>query len=188
MLDLFYVCDISERTQYVCYSLEISTAFKSSNILRQSLVHVKSCIPPEKNCFVYEIPCKDCKHLYINEMKRIQVMEHILTVRLQPTPTRLTQPGKKPTPPIANQANPVKSQPAKANQAAWPKASQPRPLPTRTKLCQPEPKPTQPNVNLTTRPKANQQEASQANSQPGHKANQAAGVKATVHTTGSTEH
>ena len=30
----------------------------------------------------YDIPCKDCKHLYIEEMRRIQVMEHIPTVRM----------------------------------------------------------------------------------------------------------
>ena len=158
------------------------------------------------------------------------------------------QPSKKLTPPIAN---PAQSQPSwtqqkaslqkptqpKANQAAWPKASQPGPMPTRTNAnqdqcqCQPGPiltrtnanqdqcqsgpmpirsnatqpksnlvqsqcnqskptrttarqdkikfMPTQPNVNLATRPKANQQLK---------KANQAACVKATVHTTGSTEH
>ena len=29
----------------------------------------------------YDIPCKDCKHIYIEEMRRIQVMEHAPIVR-----------------------------------------------------------------------------------------------------------
>ena len=49
---VLYVCDISERTQQVCQP------FKSSNILRQSLVHVKSRIPPQKNRVVYDVQQK----------------------------------------------------------------------------------------------------------------------------------
>ena len=62
VLYLLYVCYISEQTQYVCYPLEISTAFKSSNIQRQSLVQVKNCIPScweEELCGVWD-PTANC--------------------------------------------------------------------------------------------------------------------------------
>jgi len=44
---------------------------------------MKSCITLKKENHVeYDIPCKDCKHLYIEEMRRIHLMEHVPTVRM----------------------------------------------------------------------------------------------------------
>lgn len=67
-----YVTSISELMQYVCYPLQISTAVKSSNILRQSLVQVKSCIPTERknNCVIYEIPVQTCVAIQRNEPEK----------------------------------------------------------------------------------------------------------------------
>ena len=85
VLYLPYVRDISERIQQVCRPLGISTVFKSSSTLRQSLVRVKNRIPPEKRKgVVYEIPCQDCEHVYIGETGRIlqkRVTEHRSAVR-----------------------------------------------------------------------------------------------------------
>ena len=85
VLYLPYVRDISERIQQVCRPLGISTVFKSSNTLRQSLVRVKNRTPPEKRkSVVYEIPCQDCEHVYIGETGRTlqkRVTEHRSAVR-----------------------------------------------------------------------------------------------------------
>ena len=85
VLYLPYVRDISERIQQVCRPVGISTVFKSSNTLRQSLVRVKNRTPPEKRKgVVYEIPCQDCEYVYIGETGRTlqkRVTEHRSAVR-----------------------------------------------------------------------------------------------------------
>ena len=66
-------------------SQKIKTIFKSSNTLRQSLVHVKNSIPDEKKKgVVYEVPCMDCEQVYIGEIGRTiqkRVTEHKTAVR-----------------------------------------------------------------------------------------------------------
>jgi len=55
--------------------------------LRQSLVQVKNCTTPEKkNHVVYEIPCKDFEHVYIEEMRRILEKSDGAYINCQNTP------------------------------------------------------------------------------------------------------
>ena len=149
---------------------------------------MNSCIPPEKkNRLEYEIPRKDYKHLCIKEMRKIQVTVHIPTVRLQLTPMRPTQPGKKKTtqqkahsahcqpdqpskkltPPIVN---PAQSQPGGLAQSKS----------TRTNANQDQrPMPAQPKANQANLAKSQPAKANPAQSEPGSlspKSNQAASL------------
>ena len=80
-----YVHSLSQKIEKICRPLGIKTIFKSSNTLRQSLVHVKNSIPDErKKGVVYEIPCMDCEQVYIGETGRTmqkRVTEHKTAVR-----------------------------------------------------------------------------------------------------------
>ena len=61
VLSLPYVQGLSQKIEKICHPLGIKTIFKSSNTLRQSLVHVKNSIPDEKKKgVVYEVPHMDC--------------------------------------------------------------------------------------------------------------------------------
>ena len=80
-----YVQGLSQKIEKICRPLGIKTIFKSSNTLRQSLVHVKNSIPDEKKKgVVYEVPRMDCEQVYIGEKGRTlkkRVTEHKTAVR-----------------------------------------------------------------------------------------------------------
>ena len=79
------VHNLSQKTEKICCPLGIKAIFKSSNIFRQSLVHVKNSIPDEKKKgVVYEVPCMDCELVYIGETGRTmqkRVTEHKTALR-----------------------------------------------------------------------------------------------------------
>ena len=80
-----YVHGLSQKIENICRRLGIKTIFKSSNTLRQSLVHVKNSIPEEKKKgVVYEVPCMDCEQVPIGETGRTmqkRVTEHKTAMR-----------------------------------------------------------------------------------------------------------
>ena len=163
-----YVTSVRGHNRSVSPWKLVLHAFKSSNILRQSLVDMKSCIPPEKNHVAYEILCKDLKHLYIKEVRKIQVMEHTPTVRLQPNcnANQANLPGKKPTRQKAHSTHSQPGQPSKKpayKKPTQPKASQPGPMPNQHKAMQPGPKSTWPKASqpgpLPTRTNANRNQS-----------------------------
>ena len=71
MLYLPYVRGLSERTEQVCWPLNITTVFKSSFTPRHSLVQFKNRTPANrKKAVLYEITCGDCEAVYIGETGR----------------------------------------------------------------------------------------------------------------------
>lgn len=80
-----YVKGISEKIERVCRPLNIKAIFKTTNTLRNHLMHVKQPRPMSKEKgVVYEIPCLDCNSKYIGETGRIlekRIKEHQYTVK-----------------------------------------------------------------------------------------------------------
>ena len=75
-----YVKGLSERIEKICTPLGVRPVFKPARTLRQILTKVKTRIPQEKQTgVVYEIPCSDCREVYVGETKRtlkVRMSEH----------------------------------------------------------------------------------------------------------------
>ena len=75
-----YVKGLSERIEKICTPLGVRPVFKPARTLRQILTKVKTRIPQEKQTgVVYEIPCSDCREVYVGETKRplkVRMGEH----------------------------------------------------------------------------------------------------------------
>ena len=88
ILCLPYVRGVTEKIDRVCRSIKtvnLKLVTKPHRTIRQTLVNVKNRVPEEKRTgVVYEVPCRDCDHVYIGETGRTlkkRLAEHKLTVR-----------------------------------------------------------------------------------------------------------
>ena len=71
MVVIPYVQGVSERLQRVFNKHNIQTAMKPTNTLKNILVHPKDKRDDQETCdCVYEVPCKNCKQVYIGETGR----------------------------------------------------------------------------------------------------------------------
>jgi len=75
-----YVKGTSEQTQRLFRKYKVSTAFKPHTTMRQLMVHPKDKVEKnEASGVIYEIPCCNCKSVYIGETARhlkIRIQEH----------------------------------------------------------------------------------------------------------------
>ena len=64
----------------------IRTAFKPVRTLKQTLMKLRACVPPEekRRGVVFEVLCKKCSKTYVGEMKstlKVRLGEHKQTVK-----------------------------------------------------------------------------------------------------------
>ena len=70
-LHILYVRGHSEKIEKTCAHLRVKAVFKPQSTLKQLLVKVKQKMPEEKKKeVVYQVPCMDCRKVYIGETKR----------------------------------------------------------------------------------------------------------------------
>ena len=74
-----------DDTFVICTTLGVRPVSKPARTLRQILTKVKTRIPQEKQTgVVYEIPCSDCREVYVGETKRtlkVRKSEHRQAIR-----------------------------------------------------------------------------------------------------------
>ena len=84
-LHILYVRGLSEKIEKTCAPLGVKAIFKPQSTLKQLLVKVKQKMPEEKKKEVaYQVPCKDCRKVYVGETKRtlkIRISEHKQAVK-----------------------------------------------------------------------------------------------------------
>ena len=84
-LHIPYVHGLSEKIGKTCACLGVKAVFKPQSTLKQLLVKVKQKMPEEKKKeVVYQVPCKDCRKVYIGETKRTlktRISEHKQAVK-----------------------------------------------------------------------------------------------------------
>ena len=88
ILCLPYVRGVTEKIERVCRSIKtvnLKLVTKPHRTIRQTLINVKNRVPEEKRTgVVYEVPCRDCDHVYIGETGRTlkkRLAEHKQAVR-----------------------------------------------------------------------------------------------------------
>ena len=79
---------MTEKIERVCRSIKtvnLKLVIMPHRTIRQTLVNVKNRVPEEKRTgVVYEVPCRDCDHVYIGETGRTlkkRLAEHKQAVR-----------------------------------------------------------------------------------------------------------
>ena len=74
-----YVKGVSEKIEKTCkiVTYNMKVVFKPVGTVRRTLMRVKDQVPAEKReGVIYQIPCKDCKQVYIGETGHI-LQKHI---------------------------------------------------------------------------------------------------------------
>ena len=74
ILCLPYIRGVTEKIERVCRNIKtvnLKLVTKPHQTIRQTLVNVKNKVPEEKRTgVVYEVPCRDCDHVYVGETDR----------------------------------------------------------------------------------------------------------------------